>query len=162
MTMFKILLGATCGALSFATVSVAKDAPTPVAADAPWPEAYFEIFKLAPGKQEAFIRDIARADEVSKAGGQPPIQIFTHEDGADWDVLLFKPETHAVPTKAQQAAMDAKSKALNIESGPAYYLRIREQIASHTDTKAYGPLSAAQWLAKLDAWRAEHPATAAK
>ncbi len=123
-----------------------------------WPEAYFEIFKLAPGKQEAFIRGIARADQVSAAGGQPPIQMFIHEEGADWDVLIFKPGNGLKPTPAQQAAMDAKAKELNMESGPAYFVDIRQNIASHTDTKAYGPLSAAEWLARLDAWRANHPA----
>lgn len=127
------------------------------ASDAPWPEAYLEIFKLAPGKQEAFLRDIARADEVSAAGGQPPIKLFIHEDGADWDVMLYKPETDDKPTPAQQAAMDARSKALNMPSGPAYFVHIREMIASHTDTKAYGPISAGQWIAKLDSWRAAHP-----
>ena len=127
------------------------------ASEAPWPEAYLEIFKLAPGKQEAFIRDIARADEVSAAGGQPPIKIFLHEDGADWDVMLYKPETDDKPTPEQQAAMDAKSKELNMPSGPAYFVHIREMIASHTDTKAYGPISAGQWIAKLDGWRAAHP-----
>lgn len=135
----------------------AKAAAPAAASDAPWPEAYLEIFRLAPGKQEAFIRDIARADEVSAAGGQPPIKIFLHEDGADWDVMLYKPETDDKPTPAQQAAMDARSKELNMPSGPAYFVHIREMIASHTDTKAYGPISAGQWIAKLDAWRAAHP-----
>lgn len=135
----------------------AKPATAPSVADAPWPEAYLEIFKLAPGKQEAFIRDIARADEVSAAGGQPPIKIFIHEDGADWDVMLYKPESDDTPTPAQQAAMDAKRKELNMPSGPAYFVHIREMIASHTDTKAYGPISAGQWIAKLDGWRAAHP-----
>lgn len=138
-------------------VAPAKAAAAAATSDAPWPEAYLEIFKLAPGKQEAFIRDIARADEVSAAGGQPPIKIFLHEDGADWDVMLYKPETDDKPTPAQQSAMDAKSKELNMPSGPAYFVHIREMIASHTDTKAYGPIAAAQWIAKLDAWRAAHP-----
>ena len=133
-------------------------APAPPAADAPWPEASFEIFKLAPGKQEAFIRRIARTDEVRKAGGLPPTQIFVHEDGSDWDVIVFKPHRTEKPTAAQEAAMAAKRKALGVESGPAYFVAIRELIASHSDSTAYGPISAAQWLAKLDAWRAEHPA----
>lgn len=135
-------------------------AQSPPAAEAPWPEASFEIFKLAPGKQEAFIRRIARADEVRKAGGLPPTQIFVHEDGADWDVLVFKPHATQKPTPAQDAAMAAKRKELGIESGPAYFVALRELVAEHTDTSAYGPISAAQWLTKLDAWRAEHPAPA--
>ena len=156
-----IALSGAC--LAFALPVAAKEPPaTPVAA-APattnevWPEAYFEIFKLAPGKQEEFIRRIARADEVSKAGEQPPIQMFVHEDGADWDVLLYKPARTVKPTPAQEAAMAVKRKELGMESGPAYFIAIRETIASHTDTKTYGPITAAQWLARLDQWRAEHP-----
>jgi len=144
-----LMAGAFCAVASSAANKAVDDGK-------PWPEAQFEIFKLAPGKQEAFIRDIARADEVSAAGGLPPVQIFVHEDGADWDVLLFKPYRDD-PTPAQQAAMDAKAKELQMESGPAYFVRIRQLIASHTDTKAYGPISAAQWIARLDGWRTAHP-----
>ncbi len=75
----------------------------------PWPEAQFEIFKLAPGKHEAFLRKLAQWDQVSAAGGQPPTQIFIHEDGGDWDVLLFKPFPKTPITPAQQSAMDAKA-----------------------------------------------------
>jgi hypothetical protein len=144
-------------------LAAAKPAPTPSAkspaADdgAPWPEAQIEIFKLAPGKQEAFIRDIARADEISAAGDQPPIQLFVHQDGADWDVLLYKPFRTTDPTPAQQSAMDAKAKELQMETGPAYFVRIRQMIASHTDTRTYGPITAAKWVARLEAWRAAHP-----
>ncbi|MES2290392.1 MAG: hypothetical protein V4530_11705 [Pseudomonadota bacterium] len=156
----KIALGMALAASLLASAASAQTAapvPAKPAAEAPWPEAWFEIFKLAPGKQEDFIRRIARADQVSAVVGQPPIQIFVHQDGDDWDVLLFKPVTGFKPTPAQQAAMDAKRKELHMESGPAYFLAIRETIASHTDSKAYGPLSAAQWLAKLDKWRADNP-----
>lgn len=135
--------------------AAAQEAPKP--AQEAWPEAWFEIFKLAPGKQEEFIRRIDQADQVAAAGGQPPIQLFFHENGADFDVIIFKPVTGFKPTAAQQAAMDAKRKELHMESGPAYFVGIRELIADHTDSKTYGPLSAAKWLARLDKWRAENP-----
>lgn len=137
----------------------AQQAPaaTSAAADAPWPEAWFEIFKLAPGKQEEFIRRIGQADEVAAAGGFPPIQLFFHENGADFDVILFKPVTGIKPTPEQEAAMKKKRKELGLPSGPAYFVNIRELVADHTDSKTYGPLSAATWLAKLDKWRAENP-----
>lgn len=139
--------------------TLAQQAPptAPVAAIAPWPEAWFEIFKLAPGKQEEFIRRIAQADEVAAAGGQPPIQLFFHENGADFDVILFKPVTGFRPTPAQEAAMEKKSKELGLPSGPAYFVNIRELVAEHTDSKTYGPLSAATWLGRLDKWRTENP-----
>lgn len=135
---------------------VPASAPAAAAENAPWPEAWFEIFKLAPGKQEQFIRDIAQADEVAAAGGFPPIQLFFHENGADFDVILFKPVTGIEPTPAQAAAMDKKRKELGLPSGPAYFVNIRELVAEHTDSKTYGPLSAATWLTKLDTWRAEN------
>ena len=129
--------------------------------DEAWPEAWFEIFKLAPGKQEDFIRSIALADQVSAAGGQPPIQLFFHENGADFDVIIFKPVTGYKPTPEQEAAMASKREELGLPSGPAYFVHIRELVASHSDTKTYGPLSADQWLTRLDAWRAENPDSAA-
>lgn len=139
--------------------AVAQDsqAPTPVADDAAWPQAWFEIFKLAPGKQEEFVRRIAQADEVAAAGGFPPTQLFFHDNGADFDVILFKPVTGIEPTPEQAAAMAKKRKELGLPSGPAYFVNIRELVAEHTDSKTYGPLSAATWLARLDKWRAENP-----
>ena len=139
------------------TPVMAQQAPKPAAAQEAWPEAWFEIFKLAPGKQEEFIRRIDQADQVAAAGGQPPIQLFFHENGADFDVIIFKPVTGFKPTPAQEAAMATKRKELGLPSGPAYFVDIRSQIAEHTDSKTYGPLSAAKWLARLDKWRAENP-----
>jgi len=140
-----------------AVPAAAQDAPKPAATQEAWPEAWFEIFKLAPGKQEEFIRRIDQADQVAAAGGQPPIQLFFHENGADFDVIIFKPVTGFKPTPAQEAAMTAKRKELGMPSGPAYFVNIRELIAEHTDSKTYGPLSAATWLGRLDKWRAENP-----
>lgn len=149
-----ILLGALlAAAICSAPPAGAEDAKA-------WPEAQFEIFKMAPGKQESFIRKLAQWDQVSAAGGQPPTQMFIHQDGDDWDVLLFKPFPKTPITPAQQAAMDAKAEELHLKTGPAFFLEMRENVASHTETKTHGPLSAAQWLARLDAWRAAHPQTA--
>lgn len=130
------------------------------AATEEWPEAWFEIFRLAPGKHEEFVRRLARADEVARAGGQPPTQVFFHQHGGAWDLIVFKPVTGVEPTPEQEAAMAAKSKELGMESGPAYFIGIRELIASHEDSKAYGPITADQWLDRLDRWRRENPVPA--
>lgn len=145
-----------------AAQQASQPAPKPAAENEEWPEAWFEIFKLAPGKQEEFIRQIALGDQVYAAAGLPPTQLFFHENGADFDVILFKPSTGAKPTPAQIEAMAKKQKELGLPSGPAYFVYIREYIAEHTDSKTYGPLSAAQWLGRLDKWRAENPNAAAK
>lgn len=51
----------------------------------------FEMFRLVPGKTEAFMRSLAEWDKANVAGGQPPTQPFVHAGGEGWDVLLFKP-----------------------------------------------------------------------
>jgi len=124
------------------------------------PEAQFEVFRMAPGRQEAFIRKLAQWDEVSAAGGQPATQMFVHEDGEDWDVLLFKPFPKTPITAAQQAAMDKKADELHLKTGEAFFLEMRKNVASHTETRAVGPVTAVDWLARLDAWRATHPEAA--
>lgn len=122
------------------------------------PVTWFEIFKLAPGKQEQFMRFIALGDEVLAAGGQPPVQVYVHQHGAEWDVLLLKPSGGPDPTPEQEAAMESKARELGMPTGAAYFVAIRETVATHTDTKTTGPITAAQWLAQLDAWRAEQAA----
>ena len=94
---FALVLAAAALPLTLVTAQQAQ-AQTPAAAIEPWPEAWFEIFKLAPGKQEEFVRRLAQADEVGAAGGLPPTQLFFHENGADFDVILFKPVTGIDPT----------------------------------------------------------------
>jgi len=149
------------GLLAILAVSAA---PAPPVKDdgATWPEAEIEIFKLAPGKQEAFIRKLAQWDEVSAAGGVGPTQMYVHEDGDEWDILLLKPFPKTPITAAQQAAMNAKAEQMGLKTGPAFWLEIRKNMASHTENKTNGPLSAAQWLSRLDTWRAAHPEAAAK
>lgn len=158
MKSFTPLIG-LLGALS---ISAAPVPPASKSGEAPWPEAQIEIFKLAPGRQETFIRKLAQWDEVSAAGGVGPTQMYVHEDGDDWDVLLLKPFPKTPITAAQQAAMDAKAEQMGLKTGPAFWLEIRKNMASHTENRTNGPLSAAQWLARLDAWRASHPEAANK
>ncbi|MEX6634797.1 hypothetical protein [Hyphococcus lacteus] len=122
-----------------------------------WPAASFEVFRIAPGKHEAFVRRIAKLDEVLAVGGQPPLQLFFHDSGSDWDVLIFKPISDVKLTSAQKAAMAAKRKELGLPAGgPASFVALRKNVASHTDTKAYGPVSAQKWLDRLDQWRKEN------
>jgi hypothetical protein len=130
--------------------------PAPDFITADWPEAYFEIFRLAPGQHEAFVRRVALADEAQAAAGLPPTRLYFHESGGDWDVLVLKVVGEHELTPEQQALVDQRWAELGLPTGPAYYVDLRTTVASHSDTHAIGPVSAAQWLARLDAWRAEH------
>lgn len=155
-----LLLATIAASILFGGTAVAQTAPAgsaPAAAEAEWPEAWFEIFRLVPGKQEDFIRRIDQTDQVRAAGGLPPTQLFFHENGADFDVIIFKPVSPVKPTAEQEARMAAKRRELGIPSGPAYFVDIREFISSHTDSQTVGPVSARQWLNRLDSWRANNP-----
>ena len=117
----------------------------------------FEMFRLAPGKTESFIRSMAEWDKVNVAGGQPPTQLFLHAGGEGWDVLLYKP-ARPKPTPAQEAAMAAKIAELKLPTGALYFVSVREEMADHVHFEASGPTTAAQWVAELEGQRARRGA----
>lgn len=114
----------------------------------------FELFRLVPGRAEEFIKGVAIWDQVNLAGGQPKTQLYLHEDGEGWDVMLFKPP-RATPTAAQNAAMAAKMKELGLVGGPMFFLQLRDNVADHAHLVMQGPMLAENWLKELEAQRAE-------
>ena len=107
-----------------------------------------ELYRIAPGQQEAFLRFIARCDEANRLAGLPPRQLFVHSDGADWDFMLLQPAHY---TAAENARLDAAWDKLGLPSGAAFFLEIRKFIAVHTDTAVTGPTSAEIYLSTLNA-----------
>lgn len=140
--------------LAFSGPALAQADPSPAPAKVEMTTPAFEMFRLAPGKTEEFIRNVATWDQVNIAGGQPPSQMFLHSAGEGWDVLLYKP-ARPKPTPAQEAAMAAKIKELGLPTGALYFIEIREQMADHLHFDANGPMTAAQWVADLDRQRKE-------
>lgn len=108
------------------------------------PKMMVEIYRIAPGQHEAFLREIARYDEANRLAGVPPRQLYVHSDGADWDFILIQPDAYP-PEK--QAALDKAWKQLGLPSGADFFLNYRRFIADHTDTVAIGPTTAADYLA---------------
>src|SRR3546814_17446532 len=107
----------------------------------------------ARGNEEEFIRRIAQAAEVAAAGGFPPIQLFFHDNGADFDVILFKPVTGIEPTPDQAAEMDRKRKELGLPSGPPHLVTIRELDAAHSDSKDRQSVGEGKRVAdRVDMW----------
>src|SRR3546814_17535063 len=78
----------------------------------------FETFRLAPGKTEAFIRDMALWDTGSVAGGQPPTQHFLKPGGGGGEGRPYNPErTTPKPdqTPARPAKDDGRDRQTSVE-----------------------------------------------
>ena len=141
----KLLQASTCIAVSIALMLPAKSARAQAAPQA-IPESQVEIYRIAPGMQEEFVKFIALCDQANKEAGMPPRQLYVHQDGADWDFLLIQP-SHSTPE--QDKAWRAAATKLGIPHDGNFFLAVRKFIAVHTDTATQGPTTAAEWLSQL-------------
>jgi hypothetical protein len=129
------LAAAACTALAFGAPAIGQDAPQHIVS----------LYRAAPGQQVALLKWMAAQDRASAAAGVAASQIYVHMSGDSWDYLVINPVT----TDAQDDAIEAAAKQMGISSGPRASIQFRTMIASHTDTTASGPQSAAQILAAL-------------
>lgn len=105
-----------------------------------------EIYRIAPGKHEEFLRQIALYDRANAEAGLPPRQLFVHQGGASWDFLLLQPAHHS---DEESEKLDAAFKKLNIPQGAKFFVNFRTLIAEHTDTNVEAT-TAAEYLKKLE------------
>ncbi|MBL8650106.1 MAG: hypothetical protein JNL35_06840 [Sphingopyxis sp.] len=152
--MMKSLILACALLAPVAAQAQAKKEKPAAAEAAPLSDPAFELFRLVPGQTEAFIRSVAIWDQVNAAGGQPKTQLYLHEDGEGWDVMLYKPP-RAAPTAEQNAAMASKMKELGLVGGPLFFIALREKVADHAHLVMKGPMLSEAWVAALDAQRAD-------
>lgn len=135
MTHKLIFAAAAAAACALATPAIGQESPQHIVS----------LYRAAPGQQLALIKWMARQDQAAAAAGVAPSQIYVHTSGDSWDYLVINPVT----TKAQDDAVEAAAKRMGIANGPRASLEFRTMIASHTDTTANGPMTAAQILARL-------------
>ena len=119
-------------------------ASTPALAESK--DMLIEIYRVAPGKHEEFLRHLAVLDQANVEAGLPPRQLFVHQDGASWDFVLLQP---AHNTDEQNAKLDAAYKQLGLPQGAKFFVNFRKLIAEHTDTFVE-QTTAAEYLKKLD------------
>ena len=135
MKIGMIFAAAAAAACAYSMPAVAQDMPQHIVS----------LYRAAPGQQVALLRWMARQDQASQAAGLPASQIYVHTSGDSWDYLVINPVT----TKAQDDAVDAAAKKMGLATGPRASIEFRTMIATHTDTTANGPQTAAQILAAL-------------
>jgi hypothetical protein len=105
-----------------------------------------EIYRVAPGKHEEFVRQIALFDQANAEAGLPPRQFFVHQGGASWDFVILQPAHH---TDEESEKLDAAFKKLGLPQGAKFFVTFRQLIAEHTDTNVEAT-TAAEYLKKLE------------
>lgn len=132
-----------CLAIALAAPATAQTVAAPESPS----KSLVEIYRIAPGQHEAFLRFIARADAVNIEAGLPPRQLYVHSDGEGWDFMLIQPaETPA----DKRAALNAAWEKSGLPSGADFFFEIRKYIAEHSDTFARGPTTATDFLASKE------------
>ena len=106
--------------------------------------ARITIYRVAPGKHLEFLRWMAAQDEVAKEAGTAAVQLYAHLDGDSWDYIGIGPVT----TPEQDQKKDEIAARKGLKTGLPAALQFRDLLASHTDTFAAGPLSAAELVAQ--------------
>src|SRR5687768_2401356 len=105
--------------------------------------AKVSLYEVASGRQLDFLRWLAAREEAAKAAGVPPIQVYAHLEGDRWDYMVLWPVT----TAEQDRKLDEQAAAKGLKTGFPAALEFRELLASHTDTIAEGPTTAAALVA---------------
>jgi cellobiose-specific phosphotransferase system component IIB len=106
-------------------------------------KAIVSIYRIAPGKHVDFLKWMAAREALSKEAGVGATQWYVHTDGDSWDYVLIAPQT----TPEQDKKLDALAAKAGLTGGYASALELRQYMASHTDTMAMGPMSAAEIVA---------------
>jgi hypothetical protein len=120
------------------TTQAAEPASTPL------PVSSIEVFRIAPGQHENFLKTLQQVEAASQEVGLKPKQLFVHDSGASWDFILIQSEKQD-PEKV--AALFKLLKERGFPSGPDYFFESRKQFAWHEDTSALGPTTATDYLA---------------
>ena len=98
------------------------------------------IYRIAPGKHMAFLKWMAAREAADAGAGIPATQWYRHLDGDSWDYVGIAPAMD----DAMSQKSDAAAKSHGLSTGMKAGLELRELMASHTDTYAAGPSTAAQ------------------
>jgi hypothetical protein len=97
------------------------------------------MYRVAPGKHLDFLKWMAVREAIDKEAGLAPGHWYAHTDGDSWDFVGIAPAR----TEAEDRKIEELSKKKGLKTGFPAALELRQFMASHTDTFARGPMSAA-------------------
>ena len=102
--------------------------------------AIVSLYRVAPGKHVEFLKWMAAREAAAKQAGAQPTQWYAHMDGDSWDYVAIAPNHDPVLDGKADAIAKQQGLAVGMKAG----LELRGLMASHTDTIAAGPVTAAQ------------------
>ena len=105
--------------------------------------ARISMYHAAPGRQLELLRWLAVREEIAREAGVPAAQLYAHLDGDNWDYLVIWPIT----TPDQDRKADELAGKKGLKTGFAASIEFRQFLASHSDTFAAGPTTAAELVA---------------
>ena len=114
----------------------------PALAQDPAPKAVISIYHVAPGKQLDFLKWMAAREALDKEAGVTATQWYVHLTGDSWDYVGISPDID----DATADKVDAMARERGLTAGPQASIEFRTMVASHTDTIAIGPRTAAELL----------------
>ena len=100
------------------------------------------IYRVAPGKQLEFLKWMATREAIDREAGVGATQWYAHMSGDSWDYVAISPDID----DATSDKIDEMTRKRGMKAGPQGGLEFRAMVASHTDTLAAGPLTAAQMV----------------
>lgn len=118
-------------ALGLAAPALAQDAT---------PSVIVAIYHVAPGKHLDFLKWMAAREAVDREAGVQQTQWYAHMNGDSWDYVAIQPDLD----DATSDKVDDLARKRGLKVGPQGGLEFRQMVASHTDTIAAGPMTAAQ------------------
>jgi hypothetical protein len=107
--------------------------------------ARVSLYRVVPAQQLEFLKWLAAREEVGKAAGIAPSQLYAHLDGDAWDYLLIAPVT----SDEQERKFDEVARTKGVKTGFAASLEFRQLLSWHTDTLVVGPSTAADLVAEV-------------
>jgi len=119
----------------------------PISAQEPARTAIVAIYHVAPGKHLDFLKWMAAREAIDREAGVPATQWYAHMDGDSWDFVEIQPDMD----DATSDKVDEMARKRGLKVGPQGGLEFRQMIASHTDTFAAGPFTAAQLVERVTA-----------
>lgn len=102
--------------------------------------ARISTYHAAPGRQLELLKWLAAREGIAREAGVPPAQVYAHLDGDNWDYLVIWPIT----TAEQDRKADELAAKKGLKTGFAASIEFRQFLASHSDTFAVGPTTAAE------------------